>query len=218
MSKFKSLYENFKKYVVLDVRNYPANGGYDYAIILKEEIEVSPLCELYDDYGHKIGCEYAQCYSRQNDWGCDIWEDFKNAFVEKFGMKAWEKAEGDDLAELFSSYHESDFKDFLNYFTEEQREWIKGWLKENEHHTEAIAFTHSDGANYRSIIIDIEFPTDKHLLCPKVDKKIAVKVLKEMPESTFIEKGTEKKVETKNYIFLTTRWARDWAIWWVEEI
>lgn len=97
------------------------------------DISKKNLCECTDNYGLKIGCTDAGCYSR-NNCQSSFFEDMAKEFDKVFG-KDINTFEDQDWF-----YHNAD--EYLKSLPSEQREWCKNWIKKNEWHVEA---THYNG-------------------------------------------------------------------------
>lgn len=93
------------------------------------------------------------------------------------------------------------YETYNNYGINNDSTCCCDWDEEDDGHWEVLAWTFSDGSNFKSIIIEEEQSEFE-----EVSEKLAEKILKEMPNAPYIN-GITKTIETKNYSFCFSRYS-----------
>lgn len=161
-------------------------------------------CEAYGDYGVRVDCYYAGCYSldnSQSDAKSDCIEALKQAFTEL------EKYTIDLDYEIISFPNEEEFdnseeREALNYSG--YADFIKTWRKENEVHTQVTGWTYHDSHNYKTVVSEMDFGEAD---CVELDEEEQIEILLQMPETAPYMEGVASTVETDDFKFSFDRWA-----------
>jgi len=142
-------------------------GNGVYSIVNKDSIdtanyiETTYLCETYDNYGNKVGCYDAGCYSFDNS-DSGMHEDCIKEINEKFNLNLDYETWMCDI---------DDWKEYLESDVPEDKigkilEFIEEFEKENAQHIEVKAVTYWNGHNWQSIVLehDEDGYTDGYIL------------------------------------------------------
>lgn len=185
----------------------------------RKNFEQMNLCNVYGNYGQIVGCNDASCYVFSNRY-CDIAEHFYNEFVENFPHR------DDDQESIWCLVCENfeisynDFADYLenneSFFCEkfsvtleqhaEMRKFFLNWKKNNESHTQCVAWNYWDGSNHKGIILKSDlFDTE----CYELEEDEQIEILKQMPETAPHMEGATAIWANEEFIYYFTRWAND---------
>ena len=107
-------------------------------ITYRRNFESVAACDCYEDFGQKIGCEAAGCYSVDNSYS-DAREDCVVDFYDSYGVDT-EITVIDDYDELLEK-------------SEIFQKFAEAWDLENGSHEHVQAWTYWDGHNFKSIIL-----------------------------------------------------------------
>lgn len=164
---------------------------------LRNNFETVKYCESYADYGQKVGCYTAGCYSLSNS-GSEALADLKKAIAEKFGV---EDVTIVDCSNEFTV--EPDAENIPEGLRIKIDEFIAKWREENESHTEATAWTYHDSHNFKTVVLNWEFGESD---CEELGEDEQAKILLQYPGVPHIE-GTNASEETEDFIYNFDRWA-----------
>lgn len=199
--------ELFEKYIVVNMKNVDED---EICITKREHFENVNMCDCYANYGNKIGCYDAGCYSFNNS-ASSIFEDFYEEISDRFGIGSLmddNELTTPDLVELLKS---KDDTDIFPAFGKMVEFFIK-WREENETHTEVTAWTYHDSHNFTTVFLDTDFGEPD---CIELEEDEQISILAEYPGFPYI-KGTNTRVKTANYIFHFDLWATNPWVCYVE--
>ena len=155
-------------------------------------------CDCFNDFGIKIGCHSADCYSLENS-DSQAQRDLETEIKEQYGIDVYleQNIEGWTVEPV-------DPDEFINdVLLDAMEQFVKEWQGKNENHSEVTAWNHWNGRNHRSIILRSDF-FDCDVAELEDDDQL--KILEQMPDSTPHMEGTGCFVETEDYIFSFDRW------------
>lgn len=176
--------EKMKKYIVVTCEGYD-----EYFITHRDNFKDVELCECYGNYGQKIGCYNAGCYSTDNSSG-DFSTNFMKAFNEKYP---------DSGIDSIDTILEGNNNEYIEFY--------EGWKKENTAHTQVKAWTYWDGRNFKSLVIENDFGGENDV--SELEEDEQRKILAEFDGQVDVFRGHSASQETENYIFTTTKWQSD---------
>lgn len=169
---------------------------------LRQNFSVENRCDNYSNYGNKVGCYDAGCYSFDNS-DSPIFEEFESAIKEKFScifeIMQQNNLDIKDLVEMFES--EDNSENLPNF--EKMVQFYEKWKAENESHTEVTSWTYHDSHNFKSIVLKCDFGEPD---CEELDDEDQVKILLQYPGFPHID-GTNATEETEDYLFEFDLWA-----------
>ena len=177
------------------------NEDEEFFITREKNFEKQKLCDCFDNFGQKIGCYNAGCYSLDNS-SSDVYKDCLKELYKNFGVEYTDDnlqySDFDDAAsgdnELLYNVPQSSIDDF-----------ISEWKERNENHIEVKAWTYWDGHNFKTFVLE----ADSGMVdVEELGLEKQESILSEYPGVPYIE-GTLESDETENYVFTFTRWADD---------
>lgn len=191
----------------------------------RAHFENTNLCEYFGDYGVKLGCYDAGCYSFENS-GSSIHSDFllevekqfnvkiHNYFGERHGMSFDSVANFIDLVSELNDEDAEAHKSFDYSIIDlaKLKSFAENWKKENETHTEVKAWTYHDSHNFKTVVLENDSGDPD---CTELDENEQVEILIQYPGFPHIE-GTDTSEETESFIFHFDHWATNPWICFVE--
>lgn len=173
----------------------------EYFITSEKNFEEQNLCDCFDNYGQKIGCYNAGCYSIDNS-ASDAKNDCLEAMYKNFGVEF----DKDDLCDdSFDSALEGDNELLYNVPQISIDNFIKDWKDKNEYHAGVKAWTYWDGSNFKTFVLKADSGiTDLE----ELDWEKQEEILDEYKGVPYIE-GDVTSDETEYYIFTFTKLAND---------
>jgi hypothetical protein len=193
-NEFEENSELLEKWIVVSI-------GDRIKITLRDNFEKKNLCDLYSEYGQKVGHYNAGDYHFDNS-SSDAIRDCNRALVEAGLLKntneiVWYLDNEDACIEdLYGENDEFD-KEAIEAFA-------KKWREDNESCTEVTAWTYHDSRNFRSIVIESYTGNTDGF---ELGEEESSKILAQMPGEAPNIEGTNESVETEDYIFEFDRWA-----------
>lgn len=162
----------------------------------RSNFEETNLCDTYGNYGSKVDCFDAGCYSLDN--GSSSFKSDLELFIEeKFNLEG--EFSYDDYKEQQEDGIDTDQPLFI-----EIDKAVKNWIKENENHTEVTAWSFHDSNNFKTVVLKTDFGEPD---CEELDDEVQIDVLLQMPEPAPWIEGTDTTEESENYLFHFDRWA-----------
>lgn len=116
--------------------------------------------DLTDGYLHDCYGSYGQQYDDCGDYALgecrEFEEDLVDAVKEEFKLEEFAFNDWDDI-ENITEYETEDGDTDLSEVTKALIiDFMKDWIRENEHYVEALYYTYWDGSNHKSIVFDCE--------------------------------------------------------------
>jgi len=207
--EFKNWLEELKQSDLLEkwiVVRFPEMEEDGIRVTRRSNFETMNFCDAYDNYGQKVGCYHAGCYSLENS-ASDALKDLKQSIFENFGI------EDISIVECNSNFEVEPDDEIEEDKRVEIDKFIENWRENNEHHAEITGWTYHDSHNFKTVVLSTEFGEPD---CVELDDDEQIKILLQMPETTpYIEKISTSE-ETEDYIFSFDRWATNSWFCYVE--
>ncbi len=212
--QFKNWVEKLKREFLLEkwivVRFSYADNDDTIRVTCRRNFEKMNLCEAYADYGQKVGCYQAGCYSLDNS-SSDALKDLIQAISEKFGIEE-NNINIIESGEIFE-IEAGDGEEF-GFNEDAVNKFISEWREINEYHTEVVGWIYHDSHNFKTVVLEADFgETD----CVELEEEEQIQILQQMPEKTPYIEGTNTSVETEDFIFHFDRWATNPYFCYVEK-
>lgn len=160
------------------------------------------FCDAYGNYGKKVECYDAGCYSFENS-ASSIFEDFYVAISDRFGIGSLMDDNELTHSELVDLLKAEDDTEIFPEFSK-MVEFFKKWREENETHTEVKGWTYNDSHNFKTVVLEADFGEPD---CVELDEDEQIAILLQMPEPAPYIEGTSISEETEDYTFYFDRWA-----------
>lgn len=185
-----------EKWIVVD---FGADTEDRLRVTRRSNFEKMNFCDAYGQYGKKVGCYDAGCYTLENS-GSSAQSDCASAIREKFNVcVSLEKCAG--TWTVIPSDEDDEFSEELISKIES---FIESWQGENTSHTEILGWTYHDSHNFCTVVLEADFGEPD---CVELDEDEQIEILLQMPETAPYMENFNTSEETDNFIFSFDRWA-----------
>lgn len=192
------LEDKFEKYIV--IKKDEENPSY--YITKRNNFENVKLCDCYKNYGQKIDCYDAGCYTIENS-GSNAKNDCIEALYKNFNIDF----DKDNLTdENFDLAIEGENELLSNIELSEILSFIEKWDGYNENHTSATAWTYWDGNNHKTLCLATDFGNPD---CEELDEEESKQILKEFNGAARIDSGVAASYSGEKYTFTSSLWVTD---------
>lgn len=130
-------------YIVL-AKAYEDSGQELFYIIRENKFEEKNFCETYDNYGQKLGCENAGCYSRENSY-CELEEGEEENHIT---VKAYDYWNGHNWQSIIIEHEHDLDTDFHRVIEEKEEEILQDYFKDVEGEDHGTGLKKYEGDKY----------------------------------------------------------------------